>query len=156
MTSYTEHGLYIIKDEYFDRFPNQYWVLNKSESRPFYYAIRDKHGLLWMIPLTTKTDRIREKIKRDESRRGKGNCIYYDVGQIAGTERGFKIGDMFPITEMYILRPYTINAVAYVVEDSSLIERIQKKARRYLSLVESGAIRSSVNILEIRAMLLMD
>ena len=150
---FSEHGLYIISDKFFERFPRDEWVSNKSQSRPFYFAIR-KDDLLWMIPLTTKTDKIKEKIKRIEEKKGEGKCLYYDVGLIAGIERGFKIGDIFPITEEYIVRAYTIKEKPYVVQDKNLIERIERKAKSFINMVENGWIKSSINIVEIKAELL--
>lgn len=152
----TQNGLYIIKDEYFQRFPNSRWVDNKSETRPFFFAVQDKSGLFWMIPLTTQVDNVRRKIAKDEERRGKGNCIYYHIGLVAGKERGFNIGNMFPITESYILRSWTINGTPYVVQDANAIEQVTRKSLKFLKLVSSGTIHPQVDILAIKRMLLAD
>ena len=156
MNDYREHGLYIIRDSYFERFPSQEWVSNKGENRPHYYAIVDSSGLMWMIPMTTKVDGIKRKIAKEEKKRGRGNCLFYHVGIIAGTERGFKIGDMFPVTEDYILRAYKVQGQEYVVQNKALISEIDRRATKYLNMVENNAIKPPFDILGIKNKLKKD
>lgn len=152
----TQNGLYIIKDEFFKRFPNSHWVDNKNEKRPFFFAIKDQNGLLWMIPLSSQVDNIKAKIAREEAKRGKGNCIYYHIGQVAGRERGFNIGNMFPITENYILRSWTIGGKPYIVQETNVVEAITRKSLKFLNLVDSGTIRPQVDIMAIMRILTED
>lgn len=156
MKRYQEHGLYIIKDSYFSRFPNSTWVNNKGENRPHFYAISDSSGLMWMIPMTTQVDGIKRKIAKEEQKYGRGNCIYYHVGVIAGEERGFKISDMFPVSDDYILRAYTMHGQEYVVQTKSLIDEIEKRASKFLNMVERNAIKPSRDILGIKSQLIKD
>ena len=156
MPEYREHGLYIVKDEYFSRFPNNAWTDNKNETRPYYYSFMDLKGIIWLVPLTTQVDNIKAKIKREEDRRGVGNCVYYHVGVIAGKERGFKIGDMFPVTEKYLERSFEIKNVPYFVEDNKLVEALDRKAKKYLNLVERGVIHNARDIISTKYMLLSD
>ena len=151
---YVEHGLYIVKDGYFKKFPNDAWVQNKDQNRPYYYALRDSDDILWMVPMTTQVEKCRAKIERVESERGKGNCIYYHIGVIAGKERGFKIGDMFPITDRYILRPYTINKTPYIVKTKDLNAELYSKAMRFINLVQAGKIRDDLGVVAIKEALL--
>lgn len=152
----TQNGLYIIKDEFFKRFPNSHWVDNKNEKPPFFFAIKDQNGLLWMIPLSSQVDNIKAKIAREEAKRGKGNCIYYHIGQVAGRERGFNIGNMFPITENYILRSWTIGGKPYIVQETNVVEAITRKSLKFLNLVDSGTIRPQVDIMAIMRILTED
>lgn len=145
---YKENGLYIIKDEFFHLYAGKNWVQNKGESRPHYYAIEDK-GLLWMVPMTSQVENIKVKIARQEARYGVGNCLFYSVGTIAGVERGFKIGDMFPVTDEYILRTYSINGIPYVVRNEELNSELQSKARRFLAMVRRGALRDQLGVLAV-------
>lgn len=156
MPEYREHGLYIVKDDYFKRFPNKEWTDNKGEKRPYYYAFVDRKGIFWFIPLTTQVESVKAKIKRDEDKRGVGTCIYYHVGKIAGQERGFKIGDMFPVTERYIERNFEVQNIPYFVQDKNLIDAIDKKAKKYLNLVERGVIHNARDIISTKHMLLCD
>ncbi len=156
MNIYNEAGIYIISDDFFKRFPQYSWSDNKNESRPYYYAIRDKDGLLWMIPITSKVVKIQKRIDREESKRGAGNCIFYHIGLIAGQVRGFNIGNMFPVTEKYILHNYTIKNIPYFVKDKKLKDEIRAKANKYLSLVNSHSITPSIDVLSIKKELLSD
>lgn len=151
-----EHGLYIIKDTYFERFKSSHWMQNKNEKRPHYYALRGNDGILWMIPLSTKVENYKAKILKEEQRRGVGNCIYYHIGKIASNERAFLIGDMFPVTEQYIKNPFTISGVPYIVKNAPLNSVLYSKAMRFLALVEQGKIKSRTNILGIRKKLRQD
>ena len=111
---FVEHGLYIVSDQYFTDFPSKHWMQNKSERRPHYYALKDKSGIIWLIPMSTQVENYKRKIEREEIKRGKGNCIYYHIGKIAGKERVFIISDLFPVTTNYIVKPYTISSIEYL------------------------------------------
>ena len=50
-----EHGLYSVKGKYFQDFKNPYWVDNKNEHRPYYYLLKDKDGISWVIPMSSQT-----------------------------------------------------------------------------------------------------
>lgn len=149
-----EHGIYIVKDSYFDEFISPGWMWNKTESRPHYLALRDASGLMWMIPMSSKVDNYKEKIARIEKQRGTGNCLYYHIGVIAGKERAFIISGMFPVTGDYISHPYTINHIPYVVADEQLIRKLNSKMRRYLRLLEQGVMRDTNRVLVIRRQLI--
>lgn len=141
-------GLYIISDQYFADFPNDRYMQNKGEARPHYYAIRGNDGIFWMIPLSTKVEKYREKISKTEAAHGTGSCFMFCIAQIHGQDRAILVCDMFPVSEKYILRPYTIGGVPYVVQNKVIKKRIRTKAMRYLSLVNRGILKSPLNILE--------
>lgn len=112
-------GLYIVNDQYYLDYPSHYYMQNKSESRPHYYAIQDSDGIFWMIPLSSKVEKYRARIADIESVHGCGSCILYCIAPIHGTERAILVGDMFPVTEKYILRPYTISGQPYVIRNKN-------------------------------------
>lgn len=145
-----EHGLYIVKDEYFATFPSANWMWNKRQSRPHYFMMRDKQGFLWLIPMSSKVENIRSKIAKVEEKRGKGQCLYYHVGLVSGVERGFVISGMFPVTESYIAKPYEYHGKPYVVENKALNAAIRSKAMSYLRLLEQHKMKDLNNVLEIR------
>ena len=147
-------GLYIISDQYFVDFPNERYMDNKKESRPHYYAIRDNDGIFWMIPLSSKVEKYRVKIEKTEKVHGAGSCILYCVVPIHGLDRAVLICDMFPVTEEYILRAFTIDGIPYVIQNRNIQKAIHKRAMRYLSLVKRGVLKSSLNILETKEKLL--
>ena len=69
------HGLYVVSDSYFARFPSEHWMWNKGENRPPYFTLPDKRGLYWMIPLSSNASGYAAKIQREEQKRGAGNCL---------------------------------------------------------------------------------
>ena len=51
-----ERGFYVIRDKFFEDFPDPYLKGNKEERRPHYFAFKDKKThLMWMIPLSSRT-----------------------------------------------------------------------------------------------------
>lgn len=147
-------GLYIIKDEYFSDFPNPKYMQNKGENRPHYYAIQDNDGLFWMIPLSSKVEKFRGKIADVEAKSGTGSCFLFAIAPVAGRERAFVISEMFPVTEEYILRPYTVNGKPLVIQNSEIQKTIRAKALRFLKMVNRGYVKSPLNIIETKAKLL--
>lgn len=147
-------GLYIIKDEYFAEFPNPKYMDNKVESRPHYYAIQDNDGLLWMIPLSSKVEKFRAKIMDVEAKSGTGSCFLFAIAPVSGRERAFVISEMFPVTEEYILRPYTVKGKPLVIQNSQTQKMIRTKALRFLKMVNRGLVKSPLNILETKEKLL--
>lgn len=147
-------GLYIIDDQYFLGFPNDRYMWNKSEARPHYYAIQDNDGIFWMIPLSSKVDKYQQKIDATEKGYGKNSCFMYCIAPIHGQNRAILICDMFPVTEKYILRPYTISGIPYVIKNDAIKKAISTKAKRYLSMVKRGQLKSPLNIMHTKEVLL--
>jgi len=48
-----EYGLYNVKDTYFNDFKNKYLSDNKQENRPYYCAVKNKDGIIWLIPISS-------------------------------------------------------------------------------------------------------
>jgi len=148
-----ENGLYKIKDEYFTDFPNENHIHNK-EGRPFYYAVKDSHGIYWLIPLSSKVDIYKRKISTVENKRGVGNCITYHIGIIASEETVFRICNMLPVSENYIDGEFIIGGNHYITRDSNLVTTISRKSRNYIKQLELGRMYSQVDALAIRKKLL--
>lgn len=143
-----QHGIYILKDSYYDTYNNGKMMDNKQESRPHYLAI-EINGVFWMIPLSSKVEKYREKIHVHES--AGRECLYYHIGKIAGRDCVFLIGDMIPVVNDHISREYTISGIPYVVKDKDLNRKILKKAKRFLLLVRQKRIKPYVDILKIES-----
>lgn len=154
MGNIIEHGLYLVKDQYFADFRRPYWMDNKNEHRPYYYLFLDRDGIPWVIPMSSQTENYQKKIEREEKKRGLGNCLYYHIGRVASTDRVFLIGDMFPISEEYIKAPFTIGKYHYISRNKKLNATIHSKAMRYLRLVEQGVMKSRNDVLGIKKSLL--
>lgn len=132
-----EHGFYIIDDRYFQDFNDSYLRGNHEENRPHYYCFKDSNtGLLWIIPLSSRTEKYKTLIER-KTKEGKP-CDVFHVMKLAGKESAFLIGDMFPITEKYILREYTIGKHPLKLMDKHQIKDLDKKARKVLALIKKG------------------
>ena len=147
-------GLYIISDQYYIDFPSTHYARNKNESRPHYYAFQDNDGIFWMIPLSTQVENYRKKITNIEKDSGTGSCFMYCIAQFHGNDRAVLICNMFPVSEKYILRPYTISGLPYIVKNETIRKTIRTKALRYLSMVKRGKIKNPLNVLEIKEKLL--
>lgn len=149
-------GLYIIRDSFFEQYGNDRYMQNKGENRPHYYAVRDKSGVLWMIPLSSQAEKYRGLIRKSEEKYGRGRCVMYVVLPIYGKDRAFLICDMFPVLPSHILRPYTIDGKPYILENTKLQALIKSKARAYLNMVERGVLKSPLDILSAREKLCAD
>lgn len=150
-------GLYIVSDLFFERYDKQQkLMLNKNESRPFYCGITADNGVLWLIPLSSKVDKYRKLIEVSENKYGRGKCIFHYIAKVKGTERAFLISNTFPCSEKYIVRPFTVDGVPYVVKNKKDISEIQKRLARYIALVRAGKFRPSADILAIEKILLED
>jgi hypothetical protein len=142
------YGLYSVSDTYFSDYTSEWFCDNKSENRPYFISFIDKQGVIWLIPLSSQVQSYKNKIECDEQKYG--NCLYYHIGKIYGSERAFLIGNMFPVSENYIKKPYTYSGEHYIVKDEQLIKEIKKRATKFLLLVEQGKLKPHVNILSIR------
>lgn len=146
------YGFYKIKDSYFGDFPSDQHMQNKAEKRPYYLAIKGKDGIIWMLPISSKVDKYKDKIASDEKRFGE--CLTCHIIRYMREERAVLIGNMIPVSEEYIKGEFTIRKKHYVVQDKSSIKAIQKRCARYLSFVRSGKLHPYVDILSIEQILL--
>ena len=143
-----QFGLYSIRDQFFIDFKNPYFSDNKAENRPYFCAFQDKTGVWWMIPLSTQVATYQKKITKDEQ--AHGMCLYYHIGKIAGQDRVFLIGNMFPVSKKYIKKEYTMAGTHYVIQNQLLLKEVQKRAKKYLVLIERQKMKPSIDVLEIR------
>ena len=146
-----QYGFYKVEDQYFSDFPNKRHMYNKSENRPYYLAVQESDGIVWLIPISSKVDKYKAKISKDESTFGE--CITAHIIKFMNEERAVLIGNMIPITEDYIKGEFTITEHHYIVKDRNAIKAIKKRASRYLSLVKAGKMRPAVDILKIEKQL---
>lgn len=133
-----ERGFYVISDEFFKDFPDPYLKGNKEEHRPHYYALRDKRtGLYWMIPMSSQIEKYTNIINKRVSHNKP--C---DILHIAKLDNGktsvFLIQDIFPVTDKYISRKYTIAENHLKITSEKLAKIIEQKARRTLGMIRRG------------------
>lgn len=150
-------GLYTIKDEYFYKFdPAHVMMDNKKQCRPYYCGVRADTGILWLIPLSSKVEKYSAAIERQEKKHGKGNCIYYYIAKLKGRKNAFLIGNAIPCTERYILKPFTLGGVPFIIKDQQDIKALKNRLSRFIALVRTGVIHPNADILSIEQALLKE
>ena len=143
----TESGLYIISDSYFVDFPSIRHMDNKHESRPYYYAVKDESSLFWMVPISHKVDKYADKLRRDEQRHQRSVFCY--IAKLKGEDRAFLTGNVIPVSDKYIKRPFSVNRVPYVLKNQKDASEIRYRVMRYIALVKAGKLTPAVDILHI-------
>lgn len=131
-------GFYIIKDEFFDDMAEPYLKGNKEGNRPHYYCFQDyAAGIYWMIPLSSRVDKYK-KIIENKKKAGKPCDILHILKLDNSRESVFLIQDMFPITEEYIEREYTIAGNHLRLTSEHAAGEIEQKARKVMGMLKRG------------------
>ena len=146
-------GFYIIKDKFFEDMSEPYLKRNKSGNRPHYYCFEDANieGICWMIPLSSRIDKYRRIVEKKE-KSGKSCDIIHIVKLDDSRESAFLIQDMFPITEEYIEREYTIAGNHLMLTSEHTAKEIEKKARKVIGMLKRG-IKFTPTQLDVMAIL---
>lgn len=133
-----ETGFYILKDKFFEDMPDLYLKGNKAGNRPHYYCFEDTTlGIYWMIPLSSRVDKYK-RIAENKAKAGKPCDIIHIVKLDDSRESAFLIQDMFPITEKYIEREYTIAGNHLMLTSEHTAEIIEQKVRKVLAMLKRG------------------
>lgn len=131
-------GFYIIKDHFFEDMADPYLEGNKSGNRPHYYCFEDTHtGIYWMIPLSSRIDKYK-RIMEKKQKNGRPCNTLHIVKLDNNRESVFLIQDMFPITEKYIDRKYTIGGNHLMMTSEHTAKEIEHKARKVLGMLKRG------------------
>ena len=131
-------GFYIIKEKFFKDMNDPYLKGNKAENRPHYYCFADSaDGIFWMIPLSSKVNKYRKIIEK-KNREKKPCDIIHIVKLDNGKESVFLIQDMFPVTERYIGRTYTIAGNPLILSSESVVKIIEKKAKKVMKMLKKN------------------
>ena len=104
-----------------------------------FYIIKDKffEGIYWMIPLSSRIDRYKQIMEKKEKAR-KHCDILHIVKLDNSRESAFLIQDMFPITEEYIEREYTIAGNHLMLTSEHTAKEIEQKARKVMGMLKRG------------------
>jgi hypothetical protein len=132
-----KHGFYLIKDDFFRDFPDPFLVKNKEGKRPHYYCFKDDSEIIWVIPITSKKDKI-DKVIDEKKKKGQKYEDLFHFLKIGHKEGILLIVNMFPITKEYIEREYTISGKPFKLLDTSKTSKIDKKAKKILALLRKG------------------
>ena len=131
-------GFYIIKDKFFEDMLDPYLKGNKAGNRPHFYCFEESTtGIYWMIPLSSKVDKFKRIIEQKE-KAGKPCDILHIVKLDDDRESVFLIQDMFPITEKYIEREYTIVGNHLMLTSEHVAKEIEQKARKVVGMLKRG------------------
>ncbi|PBD10369.1 hypothetical protein B0S84_2897 [Caldicellulosiruptor bescii] len=123
------HFFYIITIS-FRRFSRPYLKENKEENRPNYYCFESENDeIYWMIPVSSKIEKYKKIVEHYESHGRK--CIKVFIIEIAGREIALLIQDMFPVTEEYIVREFTIKNIPLKLLDTSQIKKLKKELKKH-------------------------
>ena len=145
--SMVPYGFYKVQDRYFQDFPSpeDRYMHNKSENRPYYLSLQDQNGIIWLLPMSSQVEKYKRKIEADERRYG--TCTTCYILPFMGGERAVLIGNMIPVIQEYIAGEYTIANRHYIVKNQDAIKAIRKRTNKYLTLVRQGRLRPYVDIL---------
>lgn len=111
---------------------------NKKENRPHYYCFQDmSDGFYWMIPMSSQVEKY-EAIVEKKLKKGKRCDIIHIEKLDNGKKDVFLIQDMFPITEQYIAREYTINGKPLKLTSEASAKIIDRKARTVRAMLKQG------------------
>ena len=131
-------GFYVVKDKFFNDMSDPYLKGNKMGNRPHYYCLEaSDRGIYWMIPLSSRTDKYRQIMEKKE-KAGKPCDLLHIVKLDNGRESAFLIQDMFPITEKYIEREYTIAGNHLTLTSEHAAREIEQKARKVMGMLKRG------------------
>jgi len=133
------NGFYIIKDSFFSDMSDPYLKGNKKQNRPHYYCFEDSNynGIYWMIPLSSRIDKYKKIVSKRTSK-GRTCDIIHIVKLDDSHESAFLIQDMFPISEKYIEREYTIAGNHLRLTSEHATKEIEQKARKVLGMLKRG------------------
>lgn len=90
-----------------------------------------------MIPLSSRIDKYRRIIEKKE-KAGKSCDIIHIVKLDDDRESAFLIQDMFPITDEYIEREYTIAGNHLMLTSEHTAREIEQKARKVIGMLKRG------------------
>ena len=134
------NGFYILKDEFFNYVNDPFLKDNKDGNRPFYYCIEeetDDKKLYWMIPLSSRVEKYRKIIETKESQRKPTDGLYI-CDLPSGRESVFLIQDMFPITDRFVEREYTLGGNHLLLVKEKDVSAILSKAKKVRNLIRKG------------------
>ena len=146
------YGLCTVSDQYFRDFPSIRHVSNKYEQRPYFLAIKEESGIIWLIPLSSQVDNYRAKIEADKKKYGES--IFNYIARVKGKDSAFLVGNAIPVTERYIVKPFTVKGVPYVIQDKTDVKKLTSMLRRYLAMVNHGTLKPGVDIIGIKKKLI--
>lgn len=142
-----ENGIYLLKNEFFEKYPDINILFNNNRKVKYFYIVKDrkKEHIYWAIPFFPKNERIKKII--DEKYNGDiSKCIFYVLNRRNGSI--FSIGKSFPINSNYIEKEYIDkkSEKKYVIKNYQILTEINKKLFKYVRFMVANTIQSVVDI----------
>ena len=150
--------VYHISEDFFVKFAAVSNLVKNTcddkKSRPMYYCCRDTDNqLLWMVPMTTKIEKVIAIHDKQVAKYGESLGIV--ISRFAGKKCGFLLQNVFPVTEKYISHIHTKNNQPLPVSPKAQKE-IQVKLKRIKQLYENGVTIVFTNIQAIETVLIKE
>jgi hypothetical protein len=146
--------VYHIKDTYFDAAKDDKLMRNYEGGsyRPTYFCVKDeKTGLLWVIPMSSRTEKYTAFMQKDVDRYGE--CLKIVIGEYANVNAAFLLQNMFPILPKYIDHIHLVKQNPVPV-NSRLQTVIDRNFRELLRLHRRGIKIIFTDILRLEKMML--
>lgn len=90
-----------------------------------------------MIPLSSQIDKYRRIVEKKE-KVGRPCDIIHIVRLDDSRQSAFLIQDMFPITDKYIEREYTIAGNHLMLTSEHTVKEIEQKAKKVMGMLKRG------------------
>lgn len=90
-----------------------------------------------MIPLSSRIDKYKRIVEKKE-KVGKPCDIIHIVKLDDDRRSAFLIQDMFPITDEYIEREYTIAGNHLMLTSEHVVKEIERKAKKVMGMLKRG------------------
>ena len=116
---------------------------DKQMKKTGFYIIKDKFfedtntGIYWIIPLSSQIDKYK-RIVENKEKVGKPCDIIHIVKLDDSRQSAFLIQDMFPITDEYIEREYTIAGNHLMLTSEHTAKEIEQKAKKVMGMLKRG------------------
>lgn len=140
MPNMTLCGFYILKDKFFNEMNDPYLKNNKDGNRPFYYCVKEsaeQKDIYWMIPLSSRTEKYKRIIETKNN--SHKPCDGLHICKLPnGIESAFLIQDIFPITDEYVEREFTLGSNHLILPYQDDTKIIKAKAKKVIRLVKNG------------------
>ena len=100
-----KNGIYLLKEEFFNKYDVGILMNNKNSRRPHFYVITDKYdeNIYWVVPMTSKIEKVKKNIEKFKKI---GKTSPYYVLNKTSDNSAFNVGNTFPIINKYFESEY--------------------------------------------------
>jgi hypothetical protein len=125
--------VYYVDDSFFEDAMDPTLMQNKgNRKRPLYYCSRDEQtGLLWLVPMSTQTEKYKAIYDKNIARYGRCLTIVFDM--FDGKLNAFLLQNMAPVLEKYITSVHSRRGIPVTVH-SKTQEIIETNIKELLKL----------------------